>query len=313
MVGGGGGRAGDQSRLPPPVVTSGAGGRGGCTVAEWVVIDGVRWYVDDPAGPLPPLLLLHGFTGSADSWADLRARWQGRFRCIAVDLPGHGRTRWPDVGAAQALSMPAAAAGLAKLMEQLGCPRYAVLGYSLGGRTALALACHAPEHVAALVLESASPGLHTPAERQARREQDEALADWLEAHGIPAFVERWQALPLFASQAQLPVAVRARQRAIRFSQCAHGLAQSLRGMGTGAQPPLWDALPRLTLPVLLVTGSLDEKFCALAVAMAARLPQVEHRVVAGAGHAVHLEAPAVYADLVEAFLERCWCRPSEDR
>ncbi|MBX6353102.1 MAG: 2-succinyl-6-hydroxy-2,4-cyclohexadiene-1-carboxylate synthase [Thermoflavifilum sp.] len=272
-----------------------------------MVVDGVRWYVDDPAGPLPPLLLLHGFTGSADSWADLRARWQGRWRCIAVDLPGHGRTYWPDDGTphAQALSMPAAAAGLAKLMKRLGCSRYAVLGYSLGGRTALALACHDPQRVAALVLESASPGLRTPAERQARREQDEALADWLEEHGIPAFVERWQALPLFASQERLSVAVRDRQRAIRLAQSAQGLAQSLRGMGTGAQPPLWEVLPRLALPVLLVTGSLDAKFCAIAAEMAASLPAADHRVVAGAGHAVHLEVPETYAALVEEFLERC--------
>jgi 2-succinyl-6-hydroxy-2,4-cyclohexadiene-1-carboxylate synthase len=246
------------------------------------------------------LLLLHGFTGSVATWQPHLLAFQAIRRTIAVDLLGHGRSDSP--AEPERYRMERCLDDLLALLDSLGAGRVDVLGYSLGARIALHLAVAAPDRVGALVLESGSPGLANPAERAARMRADEALADRIEREGTAAFVEFWEALPLFASQARLPVAVRDRLRAQRLQNSAEGLANSLRGLGTGRPEPLWDQLPTLAIPTLLLVGEEDQKFRALAQEMAAALPRAQVIVVPGAGHAVHLEQPAAFDAAVVAFL-----------
>ncbi len=253
------------------------------------------------AGHGPPLVLLHGFTGSLESWTPLLPRLSRAHRVLTVDLPGHGRTRAPDSPAAH--TMDATAKGLAALFDHaLGEPAH-LLGYSMGGRLALYLAIHYPAQVRTLLLESASPGLADAEERAARRQRDEALAERIQAEGVPAFVDFWEGIPLFASQARLPEDVRARLRAERLGNRAVGLANSLRGMGTGAQPALWSRLGEVIAPTLLLVGEEDLKFRAIALDMARLLPRSQIMVFPGVGHTVHLERPRAFADHILA-----WCR-----
>lgn len=249
-----------------------------------------------------PLVLLHGFTGSAATWARLAERLAPRRQCIALDLIGHGSSGAPADPARY--TMECAVADLSGILDALGVPGVDLLGYSLGGRLALHYAAAAPSRVRALILESASPGLASAAERAARVAADEALAGSIERDGLDAFVARWEALPLWASQAALPAATRERLRAQRLRNKPHGLASSLRGMGTGSQRALWDDLPRLEMPALLLAGALDAKFSAIAQQMAASLPRAELAIVPGAGHAIHLEQPEIFADRVAVFLEQ---------
>jgi 2-succinyl-6-hydroxy-2,4-cyclohexadiene-1-carboxylate synthase len=172
----------------------------------------------------------------------------------------------------------------------------------MGGRVALHLAAAAPARVRALVLESSSPGIADPTERAARIDADDALADAIERDGLAAFVERWERLPLFASQAVLPEVVLERQRAQRLRNDPRGLANSLRGMGAGRQEPLWHRLATLAAPTLLIAGELDAKYCAIARQMAAALPNARTAVVPNAGHAVHLEQANAFVRNVLEFL-----------
>ena len=246
------------------------------------------------------MLLLHGFTGSSANWQPLQETLAGDFRTIAVDLPGHGRTGAPaDL---TRYAMPAVAADLVALLDHLQAGPSHLLGYSMGGRLALYLALVHPRRWRSLILESASPGLETPTARAERRRRDEALAAWIEAEGIAAFVARWEVLPLFASQRRLPAPVRRAHRAGRLRNRPAGLANSLRGMGTGVQPSLWPRLPTLALPTLLIAGALDEKFVSIARQMARHIPSARLAIVPDAGHAVHLEQPARYAAIVRARL-----------
>jgi len=247
-----------------------------------------------------PLLLLHGFTGSAATWAGLAARLAPHHRLVAVDLIGHGRTAAPDDPARY--HMERCVADLLALLDALSIARADVLGYSMGGRVALQLAAAAPDRVGALVVESGSPGLSDPAERQARAAADDALAEAIERDGLAAFVDRWERLPLFASQLALPAELRERQRAQRMRSSPCGLANSLRGMGTGRQSSLWDRLSELSMPALLIAGALDQKYCAIARQMAAAMPSARLAIVPGAGHAIHFERPAEFAELVQDFL-----------
>lgn len=253
------------------------------------------------SGNGPPVLLLHGFTGSAATWSPLRA-WPG-FTLVAADILGHGESDSP--ADFRRYRMERCAEDILTLMDHLRIEKAAVLGYSMGGRLALHLAAHAPERLTALVLESASPGIEDEREREARRRSDEELASAIEAGGLEAFVDRWEALPLFASQTRLPSGVREGLRRQRLRNNPAGLANSLRGMGAGVQPPLWNRLPEMRAPALLIAGALDEKYCELAHRMATSMPNARLEIAPEAGHAVHLEQPELFASAVRRFLEDC--------
>lgn len=252
-------------------------------------------------GDGPPLLLLHGFTGSRTTFAHLRERLIRSASVVAVDLPGHGESPFhEDTTFASTL------AALLTLLDALGLQQVDVAGYSLGARVALGLAVESSARVRRLVLESGSPGLRRRRDRGERRRQDEALAARIEADGVDAFVQSWEALPLFSGVRALPPEVQQALRLRRLAADAEGLALSLRRLGLGAQPNYWSALPRIRIPTLLLTGARDAKFTALAHRMAGELPVVWGHVFAGVGHAPHLEAPEAWAEEVTGFLSTPW-------
>ncbi|GAB4575184.1 MAG: 2-succinyl-6-hydroxy-2,4-cyclohexadiene-1-carboxy late synthase [Anaerolineae bacterium] len=251
-----------------------------------------------------PLVLLHGFTGSTENWHGQIERLSHHYTVIAIDLPGHGRTASPPDP--ERYRMAHVAADLHKLLTSLTAAPVNLLGYSMGGRLALYFALHYPDMVMSLVLESASPGLADAAAQAARRAQDEALARRIETEGIPAFVDYWENIPLFESQRRLPETVRAALRQQRLANNPVGLANSLRGMGTGVQPSLWDRLPELTRPALLMAGELDTKFVGIAREMHALLPQSQLIIVPDAGHTIHLEQPQALEIQVQMFILRVY-------
>lgn len=265
-----------------------------------VAINGVCYNVER-TGDGPPVVLIHGFTGSVRTWESLIPALAHEFETIAIDLLGHGDS---DAPADASRYGPAwVVSDLTSLLDRLGVARAAWLGYSMGGRAALHVAVEHPEVVTALVLEGVSPGILDPDERAERVKSDATLADFIEAEGIASFVERWERLPLFASQSRLPEAIRAALRSQRLANDPTGLANSLRGFGQGAQVPLHDRLSKVRAPALLIVGEDDLKFQRLARDVAARLPHARVVVVPGAGHAVHVEQPAQFADLVRGFLQ----------
>jgi 2-succinyl-6-hydroxy-2,4-cyclohexadiene-1-carboxylate synthase len=266
---------------------------------RWIEVGGVRLHARIE-GEGPPVLVLHGFTGSTESMSGVAGGLRDRHRVIRLDLVGHGRSDAPHDTAAY--RMEAVAAHVVRVAEALAPDPPHLIGYSMGGRTALAAAVMAPERFASLVLVGATAGIADPEERAARIAADRALADRIERDGIASFVDAWMALPLFASQARLGARALEAARAQRLRNRPRGLANSLRGMGAGAQPPLHDALARLHRPVLLVVGAEDAKFRAIADRLAARLPDVRIAVLDDAGHAAHLEAPAAFDDAVRGFL-----------
>ncbi len=253
-----------------------------------------------PAGAT--VVVLHGFTGSASAMAPLtESLAQAGWRVIAPDLVGHGRSAKP--AAVESYAIGDCAAQVAALIDRFADAPVAVVGYSMGGRVGLRLALDAPERVRALVTVGASPGLIDPVEAAARRQADAELADAIERDGVEAFVERWMANPLFATQARLPAAVRERARVERLANDPLGLANSLRGMGTGSMPAVDDELPGSAVPMHFLAGSDDLKFRALADRMAGLTPHGSAETISNAGHAAHLEQPATTAAAVLAFLE----------
>jgi 2-succinyl-6-hydroxy-2,4-cyclohexadiene-1-carboxylate synthase len=264
-------------------------------------IDDIAYNVET-VGTGPPVVLLHGFTGSRTSWQQLTAALGHHFTCVIPDHIGHGLSGAPR--ALERYQMRRVVDDLVEVVRASGYERAAWLGYSMGGRTALQVAVHRPEAVSALILEGASPGLADDAERADRRAADDALAERIEAEGVDWFADYWGALPLWDTQASLNPVIRVALRQQRMAQRAVGLANSLRGMGAGAQEAVWDRLGEVRIPVQLIAGDLDEKYTAIAREMAVALPNATIELIEDAGHAAHLEQADAFAAVVLDFLRR---------
>ncbi|WP_226647077.1 2-succinyl-6-hydroxy-2,4-cyclohexadiene-1-carboxylate synthase [Mesobacillus subterraneus] len=263
------------------------------------MINGVRYNVEQ-CGDGFPLVLLHGFTGAASTWKPFCPIWGQHSTLLMVDLIGHGETESP--GDMARYDIKKAAMDLKELLDQLGIERADFLGYSMGGRTAITFASLFPERVRKLVLESTTPGMVNYEDREARIQQDHKLADKIENEGLERFIDFWESIPLFKSQLNLPAEVREQIRSQRLRNDPVGLANSLRGMGTGAQPSWWDKLEVFDFETLLITGELDEKFCRIATDMASRLPNPTHLTINGCGHAIHVEEREKFGTIVSEFL-----------
>jgi 2-succinyl-6-hydroxy-2,4-cyclohexadiene-1-carboxylate synthase len=170
----------------------------------------------------------------------------------------------------------------------------------MGGRFALHVALQHPEVVERLIVVSATGGIDDPAERAARRASDEVLAARIEDEGLEPFLRWWLSQPLFAS---LPA--EAAEIESRLEGSAAGLASSLRRAGAGQQEPLWTRLGAIDVPVLIVAGELDVKYMGLAQRLSRSIgANTTVEVVAGAGHACHLERPDRFVEIVSGWLDR---------
>jgi len=265
-----------------------------------VEIEGVNYHIEIlNEDKKRALVFLHGFTGSSVTWHSLVSHFTD-YKIILLDLLGHGLTESPENPKRYAMELQLR--DLEMLFARMGLQDFALAGYSMGGRVALAYACTYPEKLSALLLESSSPGLKTAQQRSDRRKSDENLAERIVSEGMVSFVNIWEKIPLFKTQEALPEQAKAAIREERLAQNPSGLANSLAGMGTGAQESYWEAISQLKLPVLLLTGSLDVKFTAIAEEMVSLMPKAVHKEIS-AGHALHVEKPAEFATIVGEYLK----------
>ncbi len=240
-----------------------------------------------------PLVLLHGFLGAPDAWQAVLAALPQHGPVWCPWLPGHG---------------PAAAgpADWAAAVQELAAalPAGAVLaGYSMGARLALGAALQPGTALLGTLLIGGHVGLATAAERTERAAQDATRANALRSQPLERFVDAWETMPLFATQRTLPEAAQARQRAVRLAHDAHALAWSFDAAGLAQMPDLRPAVAAAQQALHWLTGALDTRFTALAASLV-RPPWVTHRVVAGAGHNLLLEAPADVAASLAACMEK---------
>jgi 2-succinyl-6-hydroxy-2,4-cyclohexadiene-1-carboxylate synthase len=233
------------------------------------------------------LVLVHGFTQTGRCWGPFADDLARDHELVLVDAPGHGGSADLRTDLWEGAALLGATGG-----------RATYVGYSMGGRLALHLALRRPELVERLVLIGATGGIDDDAERAARRDADESLADHLLAIGVPAFLDEWLAQPLFAGLTPATACLDE-----RLANTAEGLASSLRQAGTGTQEPLWDRLGAIEVPVLLLAGVDDAKFSAVAGRLARSIgPNATVAVVPRAGHSAQLESPLDTASIVRRWL-----------
>lgn len=248
-----------------------------------------------------PIVLLHGFTGCIANWNHILAEFP-QHQLVLIDIIGHGKTESPSDPSRY--EMNEVVKDIVDILDTLSINRANILGYSMGGRLALSVAASFPERVKTLILESSSPGLNTPEERHNRKVSDEKLAEEILSHGVEKFVQRWEEIPLFSTQDQLSLETKQKLRLLRLQNNPVGLANSLIGMGTGSQPSWWEQLPSIEIPVLLLCGEWDIKFCDIAKNMHKYLPTSYLKEINHAGHTIHVEQPRIFGKIVSEFLSQ---------
>jgi len=245
------------------------------------------------------VLYLHGFLGCKEDWSETAASLGESFSHLQIDLTGHGvsaETAYED----RHFTMAGCAAKVIEVLDHLKIERCRLVAYSMGGRLGLFLLTHYPDRFLSAVIESASPGLKTKSERDERRARDERLAEELAGGDMPVFLERWYAQPLFATLDRAGPGFEQLFRRRRTGN-PEQLARSLRLMGTGVQPSLWDRLGDIACPVLFVAGERDDKFRRLAEEMHRLCPKGQKAIIPKAGHSSHFERPEEFARAVRRF------------
>jgi 2-succinyl-6-hydroxy-2,4-cyclohexadiene-1-carboxylate synthase len=243
---------------------------------------------------LPPLILLHGWMGSCEDWHRVIELLKSRFYCIAIDLPGHGKTE--VIGEDRGYQFIATATGIIQLLADLAIDRCTICGYSFGGRLALYLALEYPNQFDRVILESTSPGLPNVTERQSRIVSDNLIIQKLLTDNFADFVTDWYRQSIFIEIETHPDFPALIQRRLT-NQPAH-LAKSLRYAGLGQQPYLGDRLTAFNLQVLLIVGVKDRKFVSIAQTIDRGCQCISLAIIPNCSHNVHFQAPQLWADLL---------------
>jgi 2-succinyl-6-hydroxy-2,4-cyclohexadiene-1-carboxylate synthase len=250
------------------------------------------------------VVVLHGFSGDGSAMLPLAEACTNGRPALVLDLIGHGASDAPS--SVEPYAMSSVVDQVLSLIGPSEPGSVHLIGYSMGGRVALSMAARAPWYFASVTTISASAGIDDPIDRAARHEADHVRADHIEQIGLPLFIDEWLQLPLFASYvASLDDESRSATIDQRCRSSATGLANSLRGTGTGAMPPLWQQLTGLRSPLLAIAGERDKHYVALAERMAQQAPFGQVSIVANAGHVTHAENLKHVSTIVGSFLEVC--------
>ncbi|MBV9528192.1 MAG: alpha/beta hydrolase [Sphingomonas sp.] len=275
--------------------------------AYLTVPDGLRLHYRDHAGDpsRPPLLCLPGLTRNVRDFADLAERYSPRFRVIAFEFRGRGRSDYDHQP--QRYVPPTYIADTAALLDHLDVPEAIFVGTSLGGLVTMGMAAVAPHRIAAAILNDVGPELGSAGLERIRSYV-----------GRPVRFPDWDAAArqLAANNASFSARythedwVRMARRTCRedgAEVCMDydmAIAAPLAGAGPAPVIDMWPLFRALsTKPLLLIRGERSDLLSAeTADRMQEEAPGMRVALVEGVGHAPDLDEPEAVA-AIDAFLE----------
>ena len=245
----------------------------------------------DVAGAGSAVVFIHAFPLNRRMWSPQVEELRGQARVVALDLPGFGRT--PP---AQAATIGDYADAVAGLLDRLEITRAVVVGCSMGGYVAQALAVRHPSRVAALGLANTRARDDSP-EVRARREE---LVTLVRAQGMAPVADR-QLPKLLSQRGRRDPAHVALVRQMIGEATPQGLITAAAAMA--ARPDMRPALPGILCPTAVIAGTEDAIVpVAEAEEMAARLPRGRCVRLEGAGHLANLEMPDDFTAAIDALI-----------
>jgi pimeloyl-ACP methyl ester carboxylesterase len=238
------------------------------------------------------IVFLHGLLGSSKSWAFQFERLSQNYRVVAWDAPGFGQSEMVPA------SIDAYAETLREFVANVGRPNVSLVGHSMGGAVAARLAATFPELVSRLVLSCSHAGYGDPetAPMSAKFESRKREFDEI-GHAAYGVNRARDLLP-----ESVPACVFDHAAEIASEINPEGLRRATRMLQCADNRPL---LPKLKMPILVLTGEMDTDVQPILKADLLKLapaPMTKHVEMPGLGHAPYFEAPDYFNSLIEDFL-----------
>ncbi len=244
----------------------------------------------------PPLLLVHGYTGSQLDWVDVIDELARQRRVITVDHRGHGES--PNFGDESQYSLSILGADFAAFVDRLGLDRFDLLGHSMGGMIAMRYALTNPQRLRSLILMDTAPG--PIGGRNDFIASGIALA---RAEGLDAVFAQIEGF-----MADLPDGARILERMrTKWGQLDVAAFCAL-GDELGNHDSVLQRLGSLTMPTTVIVGEHDVPFREPSDQMATTIPNAKLEIIAGAAHSPQEEQPAAWLSAVQAHLARAAAR-----
>jgi pimeloyl-ACP methyl ester carboxylesterase len=260
--------------------------------------DGVALGVTD-TGSGPGLLLVHGFGGAKEDFADHVDALAVRHRVVTFDHRGHGESDDPPDAAAYSLDRMAA--DVLGVADGLGIDAFRLLGHSMGGMVARRVVLAAPERIDALVLMDTSPGPIPSLDPELAElaagimldQGKDVLKPMLDEAGT---LESPAHLRILAEQPELVEYELRNWQALSPVMWATMLREIVH------QPDQLALLAGVRCPTLVIVGEQDTPFVSASRDMAATIPGADLVVVRDAGHSPQLENATGWFDALDGFL-----------
>ena len=262
------------------------------------VNDLVLHYLECGDAGAPPIVCVHGYTGSADAFNALARHLKDRYRILALDVRGHGESAWSPAGAYRYADQ---ASDLAAFTRQLGLEKFVLIGTSMGGIIAMAYAAEHADRLRGLVINDIGPDAEAGSLRitQMVGSRPDEFATLEEAMAYRRAMSPILAARNAEDQRELALGVLRRGAGGKWGwKMDPAYIRQRVEHGPPVRPPLWPALQALPCPTLLVWGAESDVLSeAQARRMVDVLPRGELVRVPAIGHAPTLVEPVVLAAL----------------
>ena len=244
-----------------------------------------------------PLVFLHGFMGSIENWNQIKRQFNSPI--ILIDLPGHGESHFKKLDNYLFTDW---VADFKYILDELNIHQINLCGYSMGGRLAISFACGFPMIVNKLIIESSTPGIDNEIQRRNRAEADRLNCTKIMSD-YPNFVQDWCKNKFLANQKQRNSSGWESQQRIRLKQNPTQISSSIKFLGTGKMPSLWNKINTLHSAVMLITGSEDSQYCRIAVECLKEIKDSRWTNISNCGHNIHLEQSDQFVECIKSFLK----------
>ena len=243
-------------------------------------------YLEWGEADAPPIVCVHGYTGSADAFNALARHLHDRYRILAFDVRGHGESAWSPTGAYRYADQ---ASDLAEFAKQLGLDKYVLIGTSMGGIIAMTYAAAHGDRLAGLVINDIGPDAEAGTQRITRMvgSRPDEFTSLEEAMAYRRAMSPILAARSAEDQHELALGVLRRGTGGKWAwKMDPAYIRQRVERGPPGRPPLWPVLQALGCPTLLVWGTDSDVLSeAQARRMVDVLPRGELVRVPGIGHA----------------------------
>ncbi len=261
---------------------------------------GTRLYYEE-TGAGTPILFVHEFAGDYRSWEPQVSYFARRYRCVVYNARGYPPSDVPpDVAS---YSQEQAVEDAVAVLDAAGIERAHVVGLSMGGFCTLHLGLRHPGRALSLVVAGCGYGAQ-PEKQEAFRAESAAIADLIEAQGMPAFAERYATGPARVQLQNKDPRGWDEFRRMLAEHSTTGSANTMRGVQRG-RPSLYalaSELASLRVPTLVMTGDEDEGCLEPDLMLKRTIPASGLLVVPKTGHTLNLEEPALFNQAVLDFI-----------